>query len=66
MLIGQFGKVGVRPGVDRQLVASHVFGLDHLRARDDARADEEEGGGEGLGIKVVEEERGVGGGSVVV
>lgn len=65
LLIGQSRQGRVGPCVHRELVARHVLCLDHFRARNDARADEEKGGLELLLVQVVQEERSVRGGSVV-
>lgn len=51
------GEVG--PGVDSNLMASHVFILENVGAGDDSGADDEEGGLELGLVEVVEELRGV-------
>lgn len=63
--VGLGGQGSVRPGVNRDLVAGGVLELEHIRARDDAGTDDEEGGLELLNLEVVEDERSVGRGSVI-
>lgn len=55
LLIRQFSEVGVRPSMYGELMAGHIFRLDHFGSRDHAGTDEEESGGELLGVEVVEQ-----------
>jgi len=50
LLVGQSREHGVRPCVDRELVAGYVFGEYHFRSRQDSRADDKEGGLEVVGV----------------
>ena len=43
LLVGQGSKGSVRPGVDGDLVTACVLGLEHLRSRQNSRANDEEG-----------------------